>query len=136
MDCPKLNMKQKTYNQVEAAKHKAELAAVNLMGDENRAEDFSDMSVEEYAELRGIEIVNPERRAKRMPAKPTLLEQNALLKAALEEAEDRILELETEREEVLDALGIEIINEGEDDDEDEEEEEDDEDEEEDDDKKK
>jgi len=52
------------------------------------------------------------------------------------EAEDRILELETEREEVLDALGIEIINEGEDDDEDEEEEEDDEDEEEDDDKKK
>lgn len=112
-------MKTRTYKQVEAAKRRAELAATNLGGDESRADEFADMSVEEYAELRGITIQNPKQGGRNMASRIKELEEQ------LAEAQARIEELEEERADVLDALGLEIVDddEGEDFEEEEEEEE-------------
>lgn len=127
--------RERTYKQVETAKKRAELAAANLRDDEDRADDFADMSVEEYADLRGITIKNPIMEGDNM-AKISLSEQVKTLKTELAEANEqlaeaheRIEELEDERADVIDALGLEVEEE---EDEDEEEEEEDEDEEDDD----
>lgn len=99
-------MKTRTYKQVEAAKRRAELAAANLQNDESRADDYADMSVEEYAALRGITVQNPNLGDKKMAKS---------LKQQLDEANARVEELESEREDILDALGIEIVDEESDD---------------------
>lgn len=119
-------MKERTYKQVESAKRRAEIAASNLMDDESRADEFADMSVEEYAELRGISIKNPENKERIMATKTPLAVQVRDLKAQLKEAQDRIDMLESERDDVLDALGLEVIDDDEDFDEEDEIEEDDE----------
>ena len=100
--------KTRSYRQVESAKRRAELAAVNLRGDEDRADEFSDMTVEDYAELRGITIQNPKKEGFKMASRIAELE------AELEAANARIEELENERTDVLDALGIELVDEDED----------------------
>lgn len=120
------SMKERTYKQVESAKRRAEIAASNLMDDESRADEFADMSVEEYAELRGISIKNPENKERIMATKTPLAVQVRDLKAQLKEAQDRIDMLESERDDVLDALGLEVIDDDEDFDEEDEIEEDDE----------
>lgn len=97
-------VKTRSYKQVETAKRRAELAAANLRDDDDRADDFADMSVEEYAELRGITIKNPNFGGKKMAKTVKQLEQE------LSEANTRIEELEAEREDVLDALGVEIVD--------------------------
>ena len=102
-------MKERTYQQVEAAKRRAEIAASNLMGDESRADDFADMSVEEYAELRGIKIQNPNKKETSMAAKIPLAEQVSELKAQLRDAQERVDELESGQEDVLEALGLEVV---------------------------
>ncbi len=99
-------MKTRTYKQVEAAKRRAELAAANLQNDESRADDYADMSVEEYAALRGITVQNPNLGDKKMAKS---------LKQQLDEANARVEELESEREDILDALGIKIVDEESDD---------------------
>jgi hypothetical protein len=99
------NVKTRTYKQVEAAKRRAELAAANLIGDESRADEFADMSVEEYARIRGITIQNPKKGALKMPSRIKQLEEE------LEAANSRIEELEAEREDILDVLGVEIVDE-------------------------
>lgn len=96
-------MKTRTYKQVEAAKRRAEQAAANLIGDDSRASEFADMSVEDYAELRGISIQNPKMGGRRMPSRIQQLESE------LEEAQNRIEELEAERADVLNALSIELV---------------------------
>lgn len=101
-------MKTRTYKQVESAKRRAELAAANLTDDESRADDFADMTVEEYAELRGITIQNPKKGEFKMASRIAQLESE------LAEANARISELESERTDVLDALGLEIVDEDED----------------------
>lgn len=108
-------MKTKSYKQVESAKRRAELAAANLMDDESRADDFAGMTVEEYAEQRGITIQNPKKGGTNMASKIAQLESE------LAEANARIEQLESERADVLDALGLEIVDEDEDEDLDEEE---------------
>ena len=102
-------MKTKSYKQVESAKRRAELAAANLRDDESRADDFADMSVEDYAELRGITIQNPKKGGFKMASRIAALESE------LAEANARIEELESERADVLDALGLEIVDSDEDD---------------------
>lgn len=103
------SMKTRTYKQVEAAKRRAEQAAEKLMGDDSRASEFADMSVDEYAELRGISIQNPKKGGTQMASRIQELESQ------LEEANTRIEELETERADVLDALGVEIVGDDDDD---------------------
>lgn len=97
-------MKTRSYKQVETAKRRAELAAANLRDDDDRADDFADMSVEEYAELRGITIKNPNFGGKKMAKTVKQLQEE------LRDANARIEELEAERDDVLDALGVEIVD--------------------------
>ena len=85
------------------------------MNDESRADEFADMTVEEYAEQRGITIQNPQKGGTNMASKIAQLESE------LADARARIEELESERADVLDALGLEIVDEDEDEDLDEEE---------------
>ena len=106
-------MKERTYKQIETAKKRAEVAALNLMDDESRSDEFADMSVEEYAELRGITIKNPTTEERNMATSFT--DQIKSLKEELRESNDRVEELEAEREDILDALGLEIIEEEDDD---------------------
>ena len=97
-------MKIKTYEQVATAKERAEAFERNVLGDEDRAEDFADMDVEDYADLRGIEITeNPNKR------RPIMTKSNVQLRRELREANERIAELEQEKADVLDALGIEVV---------------------------
>jgi hypothetical protein len=103
-------MKTRSYKQVEAAKRRAELAAANLMDDENRADEFAEMSVEDYADLRGISIHNPKKGGFKMASRIAELE------AELEAANARIEELENEKNDVLDVLGIEIVEDDDDED--------------------
>ena len=105
-------MKERTYKQIETAKKRAEVAALNLMDDESRSDEFADMSVEEYAELRGITIKNPTTEERNMATSFT--DQIKSLKEELRESNDRVEELEAEREDILDALGLEIIEEADD----------------------
>jgi len=69
------------------------------------------MSIEEYAAERGIEIINqnPKQGEKNM-ARETLTEKNRRLQAELDEAHERIEEMEDERADALSAFGIEIVD--------------------------
>lgn len=80
------------------------MAAANLRDDDDRADDFADMSVEEYAALRGITIQNPTLGEKKMAKTVKQLQEE------LRDANARIEELEAERDDVLDALGVEIVD--------------------------
>ena len=50
--------KQFTADQVQAKKDKAVQFLRDVVGDDDRADEFEDMSLDEYAEDKGIEIVN------------------------------------------------------------------------------
>ena len=107
-------MKERTYKQIETAKKRAEIAALNLMDDASRSDDFADLSVEEYAELRGITIKNPTTEERNMATSFTdqiksLKEELREKNEELREATERVEELEAEREDVYDALGIEVV---------------------------
>lgn len=65
------------------------------------------MDVEDYADLRGIEIENPVKRKGKMKI---MAKSNAQLVRELREANQRISELEQEKQDVLDALGVEIVD--------------------------
>jgi hypothetical protein len=97
-------MKTQTRKQLESTKRRAELAAANLRGDEDRADEFANMSIEDYAALRGIAIQNPKKGGLKMASRIKQLE------AELDEANARIEELESERDGVLDALGVEVVD--------------------------
>ncbi len=106
-------MKTRTYAQVETAKRRAEAFEANVLSDDERADDFADMSVEDYADLRNISIQNPSQR------RPTIMaKSNAQLARELREANKRIEELEQEKADVLDVLGIEVVDDDDEDDED------------------
>jgi hypothetical protein len=117
-------MKRMTPEQVETAKFRAAIAAASLQGDPDRAEEFQDMTIEEYAASRGIEIienpapsilalVNPIHKPQKgriNMARETQAEKIQRLQAELDEANERIEEMETERLDALEALGVEIID--------------------------
>lgn len=89
-------MKIKTLDQVEAIKAKAVRFVRDVLRDEVRAEEIEDESPEDYAERKGVEIIQPNPIRKRytcMPTGPT--------KAAMEA---RIEELEAENEELQEKL--------------------------------
>ena len=105
--------------------------AVTLMeriGDTDRADEFGDMSVEEYAEHRGLDLVNNPNRKERnqsMATKAELQEQLDTAAALLNEAYTP----EASREDIAAAVGqaLDILN-GDDSDEDDEDPDDEEDE--------
>jgi hypothetical protein len=57
--------KQVTFDQAERKKEQA-AALMERIGESDRADDFDDMSVDEYAEHRGLQLIaNPNRRKTR-----------------------------------------------------------------------
>lgn len=101
-------MKQLTASQVAGRKDKAERFVRNVLGDDKRADEIAAESVEDYADKRRFEIVNPaKRRNEEMPSK--------------QELQDRIAELEDENADLNDRLDsiAELVGDGDGNDEDE-----------------
>ena len=96
-------MKALTRDQVESRKGKAVRFVRDVLGDDDQADEIAGESLEDYAERRKIEIVNP-RRSNTMPTN--------------RELQERIRELEDENEELQDQLdAVADIVAGDDDDE-------------------
>ena len=109
--------KQVTREQADRKKAQA-VALMERIGDTDRADEFDDMSVDEYAEHRGLQVANPKRKEKK---------QTMATKAELQEQLDSINEVlngaytpEASREDIAAAVGeaLDILN-GEEDDADE-----------------
>jgi len=119
--------KQVTREQAERKKQQA-VALMERIGDNDRAEEFDDMSVDEYAEHRGLRLAsNPRRKARK-----TTMAASGPTKAELQDTIDSAISVlndayapESTREELATAVGqaLDILN-GEDEDEDDEDEED------------
>jgi hypothetical protein len=88
-------MKTKTREQVERMKEKASRFARDVLEDEDKADNFDEMTVEEYAEHNGIAIVNPGKEVARIPKSnlrqqiEDLQEENQELRETVEEYESR-----------------------------------------------
>jgi hypothetical protein len=106
--------KQVTREQAELKKQQA-ATLMERIGEDDRADEFDSMSVDEYAEHRGLQIANPRRpeRKTTMATKSELQEQLDNIAEVLNEAYTP----EATREEVVAAVGqaLDIIN-GDDDD--------------------
>ena len=105
--------KQVTHEQAERKKAQA-VTLMDRIGDTDRADEFDGMSVDEYAEHRGLQIANPRRKERK---------QTMATKAELQDQLDSINEVlngaytpEASREDIAAAVGeaLDILN-GEDD---------------------
>jgi hypothetical protein len=98
-----------TRDQIASRKEKAERFVRNVLGDEDRAAEIADESVEDYAERRKFEIINPQRRNRTMAKKNATPTRQDLL--------DRVAELEEENRDLADQLDAiaEIVSPGDDD---------------------
>ena len=102
--------KQVTREQAERKKAQA-ASLMERIGEEDRADEFDSMSVEDYAEHRGLELVsNPRRKVRKtvMATKAELQEQLDSIADVLNEAYTP----ESTREELASAVGdaLDIIN--------------------------
>jgi len=100
-------VKQLTREQVAGRKEKAERFVRNVLGDDERANEIADENIQDYADRRHFEIVNPAKR------------RNAEM-ASKKELEDRVAELEDENSDLndrLDSIG-ELVGDGDDSDDD------------------
>ena len=100
-------MKTLAGKQLESRKAKAARFARDVLGDEDRAAEIEDESLESYAERRHIQIVNP-KGARKMPVQTRrqlierikeLEEENESLQDRLEEIADLACQEEGEEEE-------------------------------------
>ena len=109
----------KSVTREQAERKKTQAAAfMERIGEDDRASDFDDMSVDEYAERRGLQIANPKRKARK-----TTMAGAGPSKAELQDAIDNAVGVldeayapEATREELATAIGqaLDILN-GEDD---------------------
>jgi hypothetical protein len=109
-------MAKKPVTREQAERKKTQAAAfMERIGESDRASEFDDMSVDEYAEHRGLQIANPKPKARKtnMATKSELQEQVDSAAAVLNEAYTP----ETTREDLAAAVGeaLDILN-GEDED--------------------
>ena len=108
--------KQVTHEQAERKKQQA-AAFLERIGESDRADEFDDMSVDGYAEHRGLQIANPRGKVRKtaMATKSEIQEQLDSAAAVLNDAYTP----ESTREELATAVGqaLDILN-GEDDEED------------------
>jgi hypothetical protein len=124
----------KTLTRDEAARKKQQAADfMDRLGEDDRADDFDDMSVEEYAEHRGFRLANPSRKRTTRKNEGQNTMANGLTKSDLQDQIDRATELLTDayapeitRENLAAAVGraLDILN-GDDDDDDTDEDDDD-----------
>jgi hypothetical protein len=105
--------KQVTREQAERKKAQA-AAFMERIGESDRADEFDDMSVDEYAEHRGLQIANPQRKARK-----TNMAAAGPSKAELQETIDDAAEAlnnaytpEASREDLAAAVGeaLDILN--------------------------
>lgn len=90
-----LNMKKRmSRHEAEVAKGRAERFLDNVLNDDDRADEISEMDIDEWAEKRGVTITNPSKRRKPMATAKTLQ------KLSKDELVDRVLELEEGNEEL------------------------------------
>lgn len=94
--------KRRTLRQVETAQRRAELAARNLLQDDDRADEIAEMTPQEYAESKGISISNPHKKLNQNGGlnMPTIRD----LTATVREQKKQISELEGENQELQDRL--------------------------------
>ena len=113
-------MATRTVTREQAERKKSQAAAfMERIGEDDRADEFDDMSVDEYAEHRGLQIANPKRKARKTtmagagPSKTELQDAIDSAVGVLDEA----YAPEATREELATAIGqaLDILN-GEDDD--------------------
>lgn len=109
-------MATRSVTREQAERKKAQAAALmERIGEDDRASEFDDMSVDEYAEHRGLQIANPQRRERKtgMATKNELQDQLDSIADVVNEAYTP----EASREVLAEALGdvLDIIN-GEDED--------------------
>jgi hypothetical protein len=105
-----------TRDQAERKKHQA-ATFMERIGEPDRASEFDDMSVDEYAQHRGFELAaNPSRRARRNKTMPSTREQQEQIDNAAAILNDAYTP-EASREELADAVGqaLDILNGGDDD---------------------
>jgi len=111
--CREVNPKKvMTLQQAETAKQRAERFALNVLRDEDLADDIADESLEDWIERKGITIKNPQKENKpmatRQPSKADLENKIAELEEELSEYKEReeqmceLLGLEPEDEEIED----------------------------------
>jgi hypothetical protein len=103
-----------TREQAERKKQQA-AAFMERIGEPDRAEEFDGMSVEEYAEHRGLELVSNPRRQERKKSMATKTELQETIDSAIETLNEAYTP-ETTREDLAAAVGeaLDILN-GEDD---------------------
>jgi hypothetical protein len=89
-----VSKKSLTADQVQAKQDKAVQFLRDVVGDDNKADDFENMSLDEYAEHKGITITNP-RRGKNMANGSSPTKQDL---------QDQIDELQEENQDLRDQL--------------------------------
>lgn len=116
--------KTKTLDQLEAMRQKAVRFLEDVVGDSDKADEFDDMSTEDYAAHKGITVKNP-----RLSPSINYKGEIATMASQLTRAQllERVSELEDENEDLTDRLDSISAIVGDDDDEDEDDEDDDED---------
>ena len=90
--------KRKTFDQIQAMQAKAVRFLRDVVGDPDKADEFEALSPEEYAEHKGVEIVEGN------PTAATITITRRPIMATKRDLEERIAELEDENEELNDRL--------------------------------
>jgi hypothetical protein len=87
-------MKSLTRKQLETRKAQAVRFSRDVLGDDNRADEIEEESMEEYADRRHIQIVNP-KGARKMPVQTRreLIERVKELEVENENLQDRLQEI-------------------------------------------
>jgi hypothetical protein len=105
----------KTVTREQAERKKSQAAAfMERIGEDDRADEFDDMSVDEYAEHRGLQIANPKGKGRK-----TTMAASGPSKAELQDTIDSAIGVldeayapEATREELAEAVGqaLDILN--------------------------
>ena len=112
-----------TRDQVEGRKEKAARFTETVLRDPDRADEIRDESVEDYAERRKFQIINPRRPSMAHKSPEELREEISNLKEQIRDLEEQNQDLEDRLAEIADISSPDEEEEEEDEEEDEEEEE-------------
>lgn len=94
------HMKALTRDQLEGRKEKAARFVRDVLGDDDRADEIEDESIDDYAERRKIEIVDNPRRRRNTMARPSYED----LKQENDDLRDQIEDMQAKMDEASDAL--------------------------------
>ncbi|HEY6293323.1 MAG TPA: hypothetical protein VI455_17365 [Terriglobia bacterium] len=95
-------MKTMTREQVERMKEKAARFSRDVLDDQQKADEFDDMSVDDYAEHKGIALSNPRKAAKM--ARTSLREKVEDLEAENDELREKVDEYEARFDDIASSI--------------------------------